>query len=116
MADIHQTVSHGLSEHFAKKAGWPEKQLVKAETFIDTVQRLAAKGEAPSSKDLKAGQSLLRTIQDQTTVFEHTAAVLAGQETVSDADLDKKIAAISKGLERAQITTERLRKTLQSFS
>jgi hypothetical protein len=116
MVDVQDAATAGLRVHFAKKAELPARQIESAESFIDTLDKLAAAGQKPDATTVADGKALLKTLDDKTQLFMFNAAVLAGQEAATDKELDRKIAKISEGLERAQDTSDRLRQTLARFS
>ena len=47
---------------------------------------------------------------------QRNAAILAGQDAATDGDLDRKLQAISDGIDLAEATSTRLRETLKSFA
>lgn len=117
MADSSTPVSGSqLRAQFARNAVLPERTVSDAQTFIASLEQQAAKGAQPSATDLQAGRKLLRTLEEQTTAFEFNFAQLAAQEASSDSDIDKRVDAISSGLERTQNMTERLREKLLAYS
>lgn len=117
MADSNAPVSGTqLRAQFARNAVLPEREVNKAETFIANLEQQAAKGAQPSASELQAGRKLLRTLEEQTTAFEFNFAQLAAQEASSDSDIDRRVDAISSGLERTQTMTERLREKLLAYS
>jgi hypothetical protein len=105
-----------LRSLFAEKAVLPRKQIAAAEKFISHLKDTIAQGGTPSPEDLSAGRRLLERLQNQTEIFEFNAAILAGQDSASEGDLDRKLRVISNGIDRAQSTSERLRETLKSFA
>lgn len=116
MVDSHLPVSgQQLRAHFAQKAVLPQKEVSKAETFLTALESRIATGAKPSKADIKSGEVLLKTLEDQTALFEFNFAQLVAQEASSDDDIDAKIDAVGRGLEQAQTTTDRLRDTLRSF-
>ena len=115
MVDVQDTATASLRAHFAKKAELPARQIENAESFIGTLDKLAAAGQKPDAATVATGKDLLKALDDKTQVFMFNAAVLAGQEAATDGDLDRKIAKISEGLELAQGTSDRLRQTLARF-
>ncbi len=122
MADMIPTVQttgsapETLRAHFSKKAVLPQRHLEKAEAFIATLHQKAESGTAPSVQDRKIGQNILRTLENKTELFLFNSAVLAGQDAASEADIETRLGAIHAGIERVNQTSDRLRKTLESFA
>ena len=115
MADTPAAIAT-LRAEFAKNAVLPRKQIAAAEKFISHLTQSIAQGLTPSAEDLQAGQKLLRRIENQTEIFMFNAAILAGQEASTDTDLDRKLQAISDGIDQAEATSSRLLETLKSFA
>ena len=105
-----------LRDAFAKNAVLPRKQIAAAEKFISHLTETIAQGLTPSPEDVQAGKKLLQKIENQTEIFMFNAAILAGQEADTDGDLDRKLQAISDGIDLAEATSSRLRDTLKSFA
>lgn len=116
MAEDRSSVHASLRAQFAKNAVLPKKQIAAAEEFINHVSAATRAGGKLTENDLVHGRSLLESIENQTEIFLFNAAILAGQEAGNEKDLDRKIAAISNGLNRAKDTTERLRETLEAIA
>ena len=115
MVDVQDTATASLRAHFAKKAELPARQIQSAESFIETLDKLSAAGQKPDAATVASGKDLLKALDDKTQVFMFNAAVLAGQDASTEGELDRKLAKISEGLERAQDTSDRLRQTLARF-
>lgn len=115
MADT-PAASATLRAEFAKNAVLPRKQIAAVEKFLDHLNQSVAQGQKPSADDLKKGAKLLEGIQNQTEIFMFNAAILAGQEASTDRDLDRKLQAISDGIDQAEATSRRLQETLKSFA
>jgi hypothetical protein len=105
-----------LRAEFAKNAVLPRKQIAAAEKFISHLSQSVAQGLKPSPEDLQAGEKLLKRIENQTEIFMFNAAILAGQEAATDGDLERKLQAISDGIDQAESTSSRLRETLKEFA
>jgi hypothetical protein len=105
-----------LRAEFAKKAVLPRKQIAAAESFINQLTETMAQGLKPSAETLQHGEKLLRKIENQTEIFMFNAAILAGQEASSDGELDRKLQAISDGIDKAESTSLRLRETLKALA
>lgn len=104
-----------LRAQFAKNAVLPRRQIAAAEKFITHLSDTIASGGTPSAKDIQLGKKLLQQIENQTTIFEFSAVILAGQDFATEGDLDRKLQSISDGIQKAQSTSEKLRETLKSF-
>jgi hypothetical protein len=105
-----------LRAEFAKNAVLPRKQMAAAQKFIDQLNESMAQGVKPSAADLQAGQKLLKKIENQTEIFMFNAVILAGQDSKNDGELDRKLQAISDGIDQAETTSERLREVLETFA
>ena len=105
-----------LRAEFAKKAVLPRKQIAAAETFIHQLTETMAQGLKPSPETLQHGEKLLRRIENQTQIFMFNAAILAGEESTSDGELDRKLQAISDSIDQAESTSLRLRETLKALA
>jgi len=116
MADSLATGSVSLRTHFAERAVLPERQLNEANKFLDVLDQRMAGGQTPTPADVKTGQKILDQLAPSVEVFAFNAAILAGQEAGDPQDLEARVNAISASLESAQMTTERLRQTLQKIS
>ncbi|HYD19651.1 MAG TPA: hypothetical protein VEF76_14350 [Patescibacteria group bacterium] len=112
MTDSRDIGTSYIRTQFAAKAELPAKTIAQAEKFLTHL----GETEQPSPREVKTGQKILHTLQEQTELYEFHATILAGQEAVSDKDLDKRISKIAHSAEQAERTTERLRKALQSFA
>lgn len=100
-----------LRTQFARKAVLPEKQIARANEFMSHVSG----SKNASKEDIRTGQRLLHSLEHRTELFEFHAAVLAGQESLSDKELASRIDEIAKSAEVAEQTTDRLRETLKGL-
>lgn len=100
-----------LRTQFARKAVLPEKQIAKAQEFLSHI----AESKTASEQDLRTGQRLLHALEHRTELFEFHAAVLAGQESLTDKELARRVDEIAKSAEVAEQTTNRLREALKGL-
>lgn len=117
MTDFTATNSTSkMRSDFAQKAVLPETQIAAAEKFVSQLSKLAQTGAPPSEKVIKSGKDLLQNLEQQTEIFMFHAAVLAGQESSTDTDLDSKIEAVEQSVARAEQTSTKLRSALKTFA
>lgn len=116
MVDSASVSLSSFRQQFAAKAVVPEREIKSAESFIGSLESLIAKGAAPSAQEIEKGTHLLKDLDTKAEIFMFSAAVLAGQEEPTEGALDRRVADISKGLERVEQTSARLRQTLEAFA
>jgi hypothetical protein len=114
MVDISPPAT-GIKGHFSQQAQLPTRQLSIAEQFVDALKKASEKGQAPSAEFVAEGKALLQNIEEKLEVSAFSATVLAGQEAATEDDLDQRLSIVTEGLERAQLTADRLRSTLKTF-
>lgn len=100
-----------LRSQFARKAVIPEKQIARAQEFLTHI----AEGKPPTKDVLRTGQRLLHALEHRTELFEFHAAVLAGQESLTEKELARRVDEIAKSAEVAEQTTRRLREALKGI-
>lgn len=100
-----------LRTQFAKKAILPEKQIARAQEFLTHI----ADSKTATKEDLRTGQRLLHSLEHRTELFEFHAAVLAGQESLTEKELARRVDEIAKSAEVAEQTTHRLREALKGI-
>lgn len=103
---------HQQLDSLQNRAKLPTQALNQVDSFR---AQLAAEGAA-SPDTIQQGKTLLKNTEDRVTLYAFNAAVLAGKTAPSEADLEASINSISKGVETAQLTTNRLRSALKDLS
>lgn len=109
MTETHDVST--LRTQFAKKAVLPEKQIARAREFLSHL----TESPKPTPTDLRTGQKILHSLEHRTELFEFHAAVLAGQEAVSEKELEQRVNDIARSAEVAEQTTDRLREALKGL-
>lgn len=116
MADSVTSTVSVVRQQFAARASVPEKEIKSAESFIQVLESRIAQGMTPTAQEMAKGSTLLDDLTRRGQLFEHSASILAGQEAASEADLEARLERIGQGLERVQLTSDRLVKVLKSFT
>lgn len=111
MTEANAAAESKLRTAFA--AARPQKQLAAAEAFITTLRDLSETGATPCADTLDAGRKLLSNLEDQAEVYLFQAAVLAGRESGSIGEMERKVQSIGREAETVEKTARQLRRVLQ---
>lgn len=115
MTDIKAPGSAVLSAHFDAKAALPRNELGEATRFVDDLRAAADRGESIAAEHLQTINSMLTTVEERLESAGWSLAVMIGQHSDTEADIDRQIAEHQNGIDHISSAVSTLRNTVRQI-